>query len=289
MNEREVHIALSQNEPIRFQDYGIDIFHSLSTKSSLKKAIKKGLITINGLPANTATYINGGEQIVLYEVEENFKKTTFELTLEVVYEDDFLAVINKPPGILVSGNKLRTIVNALRSNINKSTLPDSLTSPLPVHRLDFPTSGLLIIAKTNKTLISLGNMFEAKEISKTYHAITTGKMEESGVVETEIDGKKSRTSYEVIETQSSNNYKHLNLIRLYPETGRRHQLRIHLSSLGNPILGDNTYGVEGAILKGKGLFLCATGLSFEHPISKDKISLDIEIPTKFRKLFPLKI
>lgn len=288
MKEREVHTVPAQLEPIRFQDYGIDIFHSLSTKSALKKAIKNGLITINGLPANTATFVHGGETITLFESENNKNTRNPNIKLEIVYEDDSLAVINKPSGVLVSGNKLKTIVNALPFSLEKSIQQDALTSPLPVHRLDFPTSGLLLIAKTNKTLVALGKMFGRKEISKTYHAITTGQMEQKGIIKTNIDKKESYTCYEVSETKVSTKYQYLNLVRLYPETGRRHQLRIHLSSIGNPILGDTNYGIEDAIVKGKGLFLCASGLKLEHPITKETIFLKLKLPSKFNKIFPPK-
>jgi len=166
LREREVHKVPLQIEPIRFQDYGINIFNSVLTKSALKKTIKKRLITINGFPAATASFISGGEAIVLYEFEESLNKRRFELTLEVVYEDDFLAVINKPPGILVSGNKLKTIIHALPFNLKKSTQPDMLASPKPAHRLDFPTSGLLLVAKSSKSLVALGNMFEKKRFLK---------------------------------------------------------------------------------------------------------------------------
>ena len=143
--------------------------------------------------------ITGGETIVLYDLEESLVKKTFKSALEIVYEDDFLAIINKPAGILVSGNKLKTIVNALPFNLHKSTQPDVLSFPLPVHRLDFPTSGLLIVAKTNKTLVAFGKMFEKKQIFKTYHAIAIGVITRGGIIETVIQEKKSYTKYEVLE------------------------------------------------------------------------------------------
>ncbi len=114
-------------------------------------------------------------------------------------------------------------------------------------------------------------------------------MTRNGIIEAEIDRKKSLTKYEVVETQQSIKYQYLNLVRLYPETGRRHQLRIHLSSIGNPILGDTTYGIEGSVLRGKGLYLCASALRFEHPITKEIISLELDLPAKFDKIFPNKV
>ena len=119
----------------------------------------------------------------MFELEENRRLNNLEFILEVIYEDDYLAIIDKPPGILVSGNKLKTIVNALPFNLQVSSQIDALINPLPVHRLDFPTSGLLLIAKTNNALVALGKMFEEKKISKIYHAITIGQMKPEGADE----------------------------------------------------------------------------------------------------------
>lgn len=285
MTQKETHTVPKQEIPVRFQEYGASIFTSVTTKSGLKKLIKKQLLTIDGLPATTATYIKGGETICLFENETLSKASELVFPLEVCYEDDFLAIINKPAGILVSGNKHKTIVNALPSNISKSTQIDALSSPKPVHRLDFPTSGLLLIGKTNASVIALNKLFEEKQISKTYHAITTGNLEKEGIIETPIDGKSSHTQYKVLETKVIATKIPLNLVALYPSTGRRHQLRIHLASLGNPILGDTTYNLETQAIKGRGLYLQATSLQFIHPITSEKIAITIDLHKKFQKLF----
>ena len=285
MKIRESHTALIQEKPIRFQEYGLGIFRSIISKSALKKEIKKGLIMINGVVANTATFITGGELIELLEDEIKLKTAKLALKLEVCYEDDYLAIINKPAGIVVSGNKQKTITNTLPYNLKKSSQTDALTNPLPVHRLDFPTTGLLLIAKTNASLIALNRMFEKKLIQKTYHAITIGTMEPEGTIETEINEKAASSIYEVLDTVASDRFNRLNLVRLFPKTGRRHQLRIHLSELGNPILGDSIYGKDDLILKGKGLYLHASRLMFEHPITNEDMSIEAKLPVKFYKLF----
>jgi 23S rRNA pseudouridine1911/1915/1917 synthase len=206
--------------------------------------------------------------------------------LDVVFEDDYLAIINKPAGIVVSGNKLMSVVNALPKNLKRSPLEDALKRPLPVHRLDFPTSGLLLIGKTTSAVTALGKLFEDKEIKKIYHAITIGEMKDKGNVKTAIEEKEAFSKYKVIERKVSGKYNGLNMIMLEPSTGRRHQLRIHMSSIGNPILGDKDYGKEGFILQGKGLFLHASMLEFMHPQTGDIISITQPLPNKFRKLFP---
>lgn len=207
----------------------------------------------------------------------------FPLKLEILYEDDFIAVINKPAGISVSGNLYKTIVNALGFNLKVSTQKDALNWPLPVHRLDNQTSGMLIIAKTITARIELGNAFENKEVKKVYQAVVIGKTPLHGRINKKIDEKESLTDFKTIKTVDSLKNESLSLLELRPLTGRTHQLRIHCASLNTPILGDKIYGKPNLILKHKGLFLCAVSLKFNHPISKDELNLTIDTPHKFLK------
>ena len=120
---------------------------------------------------------------------ENKPPKPYELNLEIIFEDESLAIINKPAGISVSGNKYRTIQNALLANLRTSSEPDSLKWPRPVHRLDYATSGLLIIAKTSSALVSLGKQFEERRIKKSYKAIVIGKVNNEGVIAEKINDK----------------------------------------------------------------------------------------------------
>jgi len=254
------------------------------TKSALKKALKKGYITVNGFIASTATIINGGERIVLTIPEDPTPNKRLILPLKVWFEDEHLAAIHKPAGIEVSGNKFKTITNALPQSLKPSSLPDA-TTPQPVHRLDFATTGIVLVGKTHSSIRVLNNMFEEKIISKTYYAVAIGKMKPRGTINSDIDGKLSHSDYKVVEAVPSKRFGTLNLVELSPKTGRRHQLRKHLYSLGNPILGDKEYCLEDLILKGKGLYLHAHVLDFEHPFTNEIIRITDELPEKFRKLF----
>jgi len=280
----EIHIVPQQDTPIRLQEYGAGIFNLISTKSALKKAIKKQLISVNGAIASTATLIHGGEEISLFIPEENTATRKLIFPLKVIYEDEYLAAIHKPAGILVSGNSFKTIANALSQNLEVSPLADA-TLPQPVHRLDFATTGILLVGKTSSSIHALNKLFEDKEIKKTYDAVCIGKINSDGLMNSNIDGKPARAFYKIIESKSSNRFEYLNLLKLYPETGRRHQLRIQLSEIGNPILGDKDYGIENLILQGKGMYLHAYSLEFEHPFTKEKMLLIAETPSKFKKLF----
>jgi len=193
-------------------------------------------------------------------------------------------LIHKPAGILVSGNRFKTIAKALAQNIKPSTLPDA-TTPQPVHRLDYPTTGILLVGKTSSSIHALNKMFENKEIKKTYYAVTIGEMDCRGKIISKIDGKKSHSNYSLKASVPSKKYGKLNLVKLEPQTGRRHQLRKHLSCIGNPILGDQEYGIENLILKGKGLYLHAYSLEFTHPFTNENIHLKDELPQSFKKIF----
>ncbi len=282
MNIVETHIAIQQENPVRLSDYAPGKFKSITSKKGMKKAIDKGLVKVNGRVAYTSKYIHGGESIELFRKDENLP--SISLDLEVLYTDEHLAIINKPSGIVVSGNKLKTIVNALPNSIEQSREPDALQRPQPAHRLDYPTSGVLLIGKTSSTLTKLNKLFEAKEIHKTYHAITIDKMPVEGNIETPINGKTAVTAYTVTKEIPSPKFNFLNLVTLHPQTGRRHQLRIHMSELGNPILGDQQYGLNQNNSKSKGLYLHASSISFIHPHTGDKISITAPLPKKFGKI-----
>ena len=281
----ETHIVSKLEKSIRFQEYSVGIFKTIPTKSGIKKAIKKELIFIDGDLATTSKFISGGENIELFQSENSSSFERLKLNLEVLFEDDYLAIIFKPAGILVSGNKFVTIANGLSQNLIKSKLSDAV-KPQPIHRLDYPTSGILLIGKTSIAISELGKLFENKEIQKTYFAITIGKMNLKGKLNSPIDEKNAHTEFEVLKSVTSERFKYLNLVKLLPKTGRKHQLRKHLSAIGNPVLGDKEYFLENKVLKGKGLFLHASRLDFKHPFTRQEISISKVLPKKFTKIFP---
>jgi 23S rRNA pseudouridine1911/1915/1917 synthase len=272
---------------IRLSDIAAGTFNTILSRKGFKNAIKTGLVLLNGTTANTADFISGGELIELLQNPNQKNKPEIALKIEVIFEDDYLAIVNKPAGIVVSGNRKYTLENALKNNLTQSLQNDALYRPEPVHRLDYPTSGLLIVAKTTQSLITLNKMFEEKTIKKTYYAVTIGIMENRGVIEKPIDHKSAKTTFEVLKKIESRKYQSLNLVKLNPSTGRKHQLRIHLASIGAPIMGDHKYGEEGLIGSGNGLYLHASGLTFNHPVGKKQIFQNAAMPKKILKLFPI--
>ncbi|RXG13904.1 RluA family pseudouridine synthase [Leeuwenhoekiella aestuarii] len=280
----ETHTALPQETPIRLQEYGVGIFKSLATKSALKKVLKKKQITVDGSLASTATWITGGERIVLTRPEAETQQKKLVFPVQVLYEDDYLAVIHKPAGILVSGNRFKTIANALLQNLEYSPLKDKC-KPQPVHRLDFATTGALLVGKTRSSIRLLNKRFENKEVTKTYYAVTIGNMPANGAINQPIDDKPATSLFQICETVASPRFDQLNLVELKPLTGRRHQLRKHLSGMGNPILGDRDYTPEALLLKGKGMYLHAYSLKFQHPFTNQDLLIKDELPEGFTKLF----
>jgi 23S rRNA pseudouridine1911/1915/1917 synthase len=281
----ETHVAPSLDGKTRLQDYAVGIFRTIVSRKGIKKAIKNGLVSINSERGYTGDWIMGGEVIELYR-DPNLKKPGIDLSLEVLYEDDYLAIVSKPAGILVSGNKKFTLENALSSNLTKSEQPDALQFPEPIHRLDYPTTGALLIGKATGIVMALNKLFEDRAISKIYQAVVIGTINDFGIITTDIDGKPSKTEYKKIATIPSVKYEFLNLLELVPHTGRRHQLRRHLAGMGNPIFGDTLYNKKSVIVKGKGLYLHAFSLEFDHPVTRENIFIRAPLPKRFLRLFP---
>lgn len=276
------HTVSLNGKKLRFNEYCELHISAIPSRKGIKKGIKKGELRLNGEKVEGGRWLKEEELITWVDLEETPPKP-YHLKLEIIFEDEDLAVIVKPAGISVSGNQFKTIQNALGHNLTMSTKTDKLPWALPVHRLDNQTSGLLLIAKTRKARVELGHAFEKKEVQKTYHALVIGKAPEHGEISLNIDGKKAFTKYKKITDCPSLKNGSLSLLELYPETGRTHQLRIHCARIGHPILGDKLYGQPDLILKHKGLFLAAVGLQFKHPINGETCHFTIPTPKKFEK------
>ncbi len=284
MNPVEKLIVGKLENPVRLLDFCISEMQLLNSRKGIKNAIKSGMIKLNGKQVESARYLNKGDKVELFGAARSGHKV-FTLKLEVCYEDDDIAVINKPAGFEVSGNKFKTIQNALSHNLKPSAKTGLLGRPVPVHRLDYSTSGLLVCAKTHSAAASLGKQFAEKKVFKTYHAIVNGQTKSNGEINEDIGGKKAKTTYSTIKTIPSLVAGDISLIELHPATGRRHQLRIHLSGIGHSIVGDKLYNNDGSpLLKGKGMFLCASSLSFSHPGNGQKIEIPLPLPHKFISL-----
>lgn len=267
-------------EKKRLSDIPFSKFKYLMSRKALVKAIKRGHIYLNNDKAFTADYVYNGDRITLIEEDYPVYKS-YQREIEIIYEDEFIAIINKPAGIDVNGNKYKTIENILLANLKFSSEKDALKKFRPVHRLDNQTSGLLLVAKTSYSLVELSRQFENREISKYYTAVVIGCLPLEGEINTSINGQESLTKYHSLAYFPSLKAGQLSLVKLRLYTGRTHQLRIHLASIGHQILGDKLYGNSSLILRGKGLFLHASTITFQHPATKEELTFEIALPHKF--------
>lgn len=282
MYQLKSHIVPPDANLQRLERYCRGLFPELQSNKSVKKAIKSGAVLVNGNQSSTGYFVQVNDEIQLWDLELNQPKP-YTMDLDVVYEDEDMAVVFKPSGLVTSGNQFRTLVNVIQSHI-KVQGEGALKYAQPVHRLDTATSGLVVVAKSIQARIKLGQMFADKSIQKTYTALVAGDLKDVAQITQRIDGKEAVTNLKVLNRLESLNNGFITKVQLSPLTGRTHQLRIHLSGVGHPIIGDTIYGIEGDTLLHKGLFLCATKLQMNHPVTNEPIVIEAPVPEKFDKL-----
>lgn len=258
------------------------------SRAGVQKLIEDGLVKVNGKDIKKAgTKLKGNEIVEVKIPEEEVPELKPEnIPIDIVYEDEYIAVINKTSNMTVHPAQniyTGTLVNALLyhfkslSNINEDNIRPGI-----VHRLDKDTSGLIIIAKTNEAHEKLVEMFQSKNMKKTYIAICKGNFsQKSGRIENligrdpyerkrmavvETNGKPAITNYEVIDEVQD-----FSLMKVNIETGRTHQIRVHMKFLNHPILGDSTYGSPSKLAERQ--MLHAYMLEFIHPVTKKSIKV----------------
>lgn len=274
------HIVKNGILNINIIDYILNNISYFPSKKSVVNALKKKEIKLDGKECRRDSSVQSFQKIT-YNTNKRTQPKIFKLQLNVVYEDEHLAVVEKLPGYPVNGNKYKTIENSLLFNLKSSTEEDALEWPMPVHRLDLPTGGLLLIAKTKEVQVKLGWQFQQKIIKKKYIALVSGLLEKDGLIDIPLNDRVAITEYKINKKCFSLKNENITMIELSPQTGRYHQLRRHLSMLGHPIIGDKEYSEEGNVLVGKGLFLWAVELYFRHPKTEKVIDLKISPPDKF--------
>ena len=307
-------------------DERIDVFLSKElenlTRSFIQKLIKKKKVKINEKSIVTpAMKVKKNDKIVVinnYTLKEK-KLLPEQIDLEIIYEDEDLLVINKPKGMVVhpgAGNYKKTLANALAYKFqnNLSDLNGSLR-PGIVHRIDKETSGLLVIAKNNFAHSNLGKQFNNHSIKRKYLCLIWGIIRPlNGRVETlisrnkknrqlmtvsEIRGKKAITNYKTLKVFIKKDIPKISLLECELETGRTHQIRVHIKYKGSSILGDKQYGKKNLrfkkvnrvffekLKKMKGQALHARTLEFIHPVKKRWVRFKSDIPDDFKKMLDL--
>lgn len=288
------------------------------SRTIVQDMIEKGEILLNGKILKVSHKVNTGDKIEI-DLEKLEKESLSEhckkipraekLPLEIIYEDEDILVVNKPAGMVVHpacGNYSGTLVNALLNykgfltefNEPRATNDERrIMRPGIVHRLDKDTSGVMLVAKTGVTLRKLSNQLKNRTIAKVYIAVVKGIVDlEEGIIDLPVnhdkknrmkmvidrdEGREAVTHYKVI---SRNKEKNFTVLNVFPKTGRTHQIRVHFSHIGHPILGDTLY--NGPLVQGLSRqALHAKSISFIHPTKNTQVEFSAEIPSDIKQFF----
>ncbi len=268
------------------------------TRSAVKKLFESGLVKINGKPVKASQQVFCG---AVAEVElpdpVEYSARPEDIPIDIVYEDEDIAVVNKPQGMTVhmgNGNADGTLVNALLFRLGNLSGINGVIRPGIVHRIDKDTSGLLVVAKNDAAHLSLSKQIEEKTCRRTYLALLEGTVkDDSGTVTTYIGrdpkdrikmavvepekGKIAITDYTVLKRYE----KGFTLCRFDLHTGRTHQIRVHAKFIGHPVVGDRVYGVKKQKFSLNGQLLHAWRLALTHPVTGKEMSFEAPLPDYF--------
>ena len=264
------------------------------SRSKVAKMIKDGNVRINGNKCKASDSIDVGDKISYEVINEESKVKAEDIPLDIVYEDDDVIVVNKPNGMVVHpavGNKSGTLVNALMHHSKNLSSINGDFRPGIVHRIDAYTTGLLMIAKNDKAHEFLQKQLQDKTITRKYIALVWGVIpNDTGVIDAPIMRDKSDRKKMAVGTLNSKDavthfkvlerFNDATLIELKLETGRTHQIRVHLSYIGHPVVNDPVYG-RRKIIDETGQCLHAKTLGFIHPITHKYMEFDSELPECF--------
>ncbi len=301
-------------EPLRIDKFLMQRIEN-ATRNKLQQGIKDGMVLVNGKAVSPNYKIKPLDEIVVFSDDSPDQSDVVpeEMALNIVFEDEHIMLINKPPGMVVhpgSGNYTGTLLNGVAWYLqqqNPSVTEDSLPRFGLVHRIDKNTSGLLVLAKTDVAMRNLAKQFFDHTIQRQYVALVWGDVaEDKGTIVAHVGrhqrfrklfeaypdgehGKDATTHYEVLER-----FNYVTLVRCILETGRTHQIRVHMKHLGHPLFSDDFYGgdriVKGTVYTKYKQFvdncfsicprqaLHAKTLGFDHPVTGEKMFFDTELP-----------
>ncbi len=272
--------------------------HFLSdvSRSQLQKWIEDGHVTVNGQVVKTKYKLKAGDVVkIIPEAPQTIDLEPEDIPLDIVYEDDDVIVVNKPAGMVVHpapGHPGHTLVNALLYHSPLSTINGEFR-PGIVHRIDKDTSGLLMVAKNDLAHRSLAAQLKAKTNQREYVALVHGVIkEDQGTIDAPLgrskkdrkkqavvmDGRHAVTHFEIVKR-----YRHYTLVKCRLETGRTHQIRVHMAYIGHPLAGDPLYGPRKT-LAGPGQYLHAGLLGFKHPRTGQEMTFTAPLPDYFTKM-----
>lgn len=266
------------------------------SRSQIQAWLKEDRVTVNDETSRANYKVKADDKIVINRPEPQvIEAVAQDLPLEIIYEDDSVMVINKPQGMVVhpsAGHPDGTLVNALMFHSDKLSTINDVIRPGIVHRIDKDTSGLLMVAKNDEAHLYLAEQLKEKKALRKYVALVHGEIpHEKGTITAPIgrskdnrqkqavvgDGKPAVTHFTVLER-----FEEFTLVECQLETGRTHQIRVHMDYIGFPIAGDPLYGPKKT-LSGPGQFLHAKTLGFEHPVTHEEMIFSSDVPEVFEE------
>ena len=294
MSEQVILTASPEDKGSRIDKYISDNIAEL-TRSAVQGLIEKGLVLAEGKAVSKNYKLRGGEEISVEIPEpEPMDAVPEDIPLDIVYEDDDLLVVNKPKGMVVHpahGNYTGTLVNALLHHCGDSLSGiNGVIRPGIVHRIDKNTSGLLIVAKNDASHLKLAEQIKVHSFTREYEAVACGYFKDTeGTVDAPIGRHKTDRKKMCVTTENSRNaVTHYSVIKQYGgyahvrlrlETGRTHQIRVHLSYIGHPVLGDDVYGKPYKGIEGQCLH--ARKIGFIHPTTGEYMEFVSDLPDYF--------
>ena len=267
------------------------------TRSAVQKIMEDGAVQIGGIAVAKNYKLRAGDKI-LVQIPQNKELDVLpqDIPLDIRYEDDDLLVVNKPKGMVVHpapGNPDGTLVNALLYHCKGSLSGiNGVIRPGIVHRIDKDTSGLLIVAKNDFAHLALAEQIAGHSFSREYQTVVYGRFQtESGTVDAPIGRHPSDRKKMAVTQKNSKNavthffvthtYRDFTHLRVQLETGRTHQIRVHMAYIGHPVAGDPVYGPKKVITSLGGQCLHAGHIGFKHPRTRQRIEIDSELPAYF--------
>ncbi len=279
-------------------DKAIPKLYSELSRNSVQQLIVDELVWVNDCLSNKKTTVRVGD-VISIEIPEpkNLSVEAEDIPLDIVYEDEYLLVVNKPKGMVVhpaAGNYTGTLVNALLHHCGDSLSGiNGVIRPGIVHRIDKDTSGLLVVAKTDAAHKGLAEQIKEHSFTRVYNTVVVGNIkDDSGTIDAPIGRHpKDRKKQAVTDKNSRNAVTHFEVLERFKgftflkvrlETGRTHQIRVHMAYRGNPVAGDIVYGDSKKTFGLQGQCLNATTIGFIHPITKQYLEFSSELPDYFK-------
>ena len=296
MNEKEIIIV--PDIPSDRIDKIIPVLYDELSRSSAQQLIEDGLVLVNGAVCNKKTTVKCGDEIEITLPEPTVLSVDAEnIPLDIVYEDEHLLVVNKPKGMVVhpaAGNYNGTLVNALMYHCGDSLSGiNGVIRPGIVHRIDKDTSGLLVVAKTDTAHRGLAEQIKEHSFTRIYNTVVVGNIkDDKGTIDapigrhpkdrkkqavTDKNSKNAVTHYEVLER-----FNGFTFLKVTLETGRTHQIRVHMAYRGNPVAGDAVYGNPKKTYGLEGQCLNASTIGFIHPVTGEYLEFTTELPEYFK-------